>query len=180
MIQNFINFLDLVGEFGPFLLFVISLLLLRKKNNLFSYYLCGFFLNSVLNLILKGIIKQPRPLHDPNVLRARVELNSSNRFVYVVPVETFGMPSGHAQSTLYSTCFIFLALRDIRITLFYLLICVLTMIQRVRFYFHSVFQVVVGTILGVIFGFFVYYLASSHIVGKLLSKVDDNAIPRFV
>ena len=180
MIQKFIiSFLDLLGEFGPFLLFIISMLLLRNKYNLFSYYLYGFFLNAMLNLLLKGIIKQPRPLHDPNVLRARVELNSSNRFVYVVPVETFGMPSGHAQSALYSTIFMFLALRDVKITLFYLLICVLTMIQRVRNYFHSVIQVVVGTIIGIIFGFCVYYMASSRIVGKLLSKADDNA-PRFV
>jgi membrane-associated phospholipid phosphatase len=176
MIQKFIlQSLDLVGEFGPFLLFIISMLLLRNKNKLFTYYVYGFFLNAMFNLLLKGIIKQPRPLHDPNVLKARVELNNSNRFVYVVPVETFGMPSGHAQSALYSTCFILLSLRDVKITLFFLLVCVLTMFQRVHQYFHTVIQVVVGTIIGIIFGFVVYYMANSHIVGKLFPRADDNA-----
>ena len=180
MIKKFIlSSLDLVGEFGPFILFVITLFLLRHKNNLFSYYLYGFFLNAMLNLLLKAIVKQPRPLHDPSVLKARIDLNNTNRFVYVVPVDIFGMPSGHAQSALFSTCFVFLALRDIKISLFYLLVSILTIFQRVNNYFHSVTQVVAGAIIGILFGFSVYYLASSHIVGKLLSKADDNA-PRFV
>ena len=180
MIQKFIlSSLDLVGEFGPFILFVITMFLLRNKNNLFSYYVYGFFLNAMLNLLLKAIIKQPRPLHDPKVLKARVDLNNTNRFVYIVPVDIFGMPSGHAQSALFSTCFVLLALRDVKITLLFLLVSVLTIFQRVNNYFHSVIQVVVGTIVGIIFGFIIYYLANNHIVGKLLSKADDNA-PRFV
>jgi membrane-associated phospholipid phosphatase len=180
MIKQFVmSSLDLVGEFGPFILFVITMFLLRNKNNLFSYYVSGFFFNAMINLLLKAIIKQPRPLHDPKVLKARIELNNTNRFVYIVPIETFGMPSGHAQSALYSTCFIFLALRDVMFSLFFLLVSVLTLFQRVNNYFHSVIQVVVGTIVGIVFGFIVYYMANSHIVGKLLSKADDNA-PRFV
>ena len=130
MIQKFIiSTLDLIGEFGPIILFVITLVLIKKKNNLFTYYLYGFFLNAMLNLLLKGIIKEPRPLHDPKVLKARVDLNKSNKFIYFVPVDIFGMPSGHAQSALYTTCFIYMALRDVKLTVFFLLISTLTIFQ---------------------------------------------------
>jgi len=180
MIKKFIiSSLDLVGEFAPIILFIITLLLLKNKNNLFTYYLYGFFLNAMLNLLLKGIIKQPRPLHDPDVIKAKVELNKSNRFVYFVPLDIFGMPSGHTQAALYSTCFIYMALRNIKVTLFFLAMSLLTIFQRVNNYFHSVFQVVVGAFVGVLFGLFVYHMANIHIVGSLLLKLDDNA-PKFV
>ena len=180
MIKKFIiSSLDLIGEFGPIILFIITLLLLKNKNNLFTYYLYGFFLNAMLNLLLKGIIKQPRPLHDPDVIKAKVELNKSNRFVYFVPLNIFGMPSGHAQSALYSTCFIYLALRNIKLTLFFLAMSLLTIFQRVNNLFHSVLQVVIGASVGMLFGLFVYHMANNHIVGNLLLKLDDNA-PTFV
>ncbi len=176
MMKKFIiSSLDFVGEIGPILLFVSVLLLLKNKNNLFTYYLCGSVLNALLNLILKAIIQQPRPLHDPSVIKARLELNKSNRLLYVVPIHIFGMPSGHTQSVFYSTCFIYLALRDIKITLLFLLISVLTVFQRVNNYFHSVIQVVVGAMVGVLFGVFIYCMANNNIVGKLLMKMDDNA-----
>jgi high-affinity Fe2+/Pb2+ permease len=52
---------------------------------------------------------------------------------------------------------------------------VLTVFQRVNNYFHSVIQVVVGAMVGVLFGVFIYCMANNNIVGKLLMKMDDNA-----
>ena len=59
-----INILYEFGEFGPIILIFISWYLLWNSHNLFFYYNVGIFINAVLNLILKGIIQQPRPLFD--------------------------------------------------------------------------------------------------------------------
>ena len=55
------QFIHNFGKTGPTVLFFYSLLLLWNKNTLFYYYLYGFFLNVILNFILKGLIKEPRP-----------------------------------------------------------------------------------------------------------------------
>lgn len=52
------------GEYGPVILIFISWYLLWNNHNLFFYYNVGIFVNAVLNLILKGIIQEPRPLFD--------------------------------------------------------------------------------------------------------------------
>ena len=57
--------LNETGRYGPIILFFYSIYLLRSKANLFFYYTIGIFMNSILNLILKGIFKQPRPSEDP-------------------------------------------------------------------------------------------------------------------
>jgi membrane-associated phospholipid phosphatase len=85
------------------------------------------------------------------------------------------MPSGHAQSAFFSTIFIYLALKDIRITIGYLFIALLTIYQRVLFKEHSVIQVLAGAIVGILFGGFIYLMARQKIMGKLRAKKDDDA-----
>ena len=53
------------GKMAPLLLFFNSLYLLWHKNNLFYYYVYGIFLNSILNLVLRVIIKELKPSEDP-------------------------------------------------------------------------------------------------------------------
>jgi len=56
-----------VGGFGPLILLFSSLFLLWNKHNLFFYYSIGIFVNAILNLIIKGILQQPRPSEDPKL-----------------------------------------------------------------------------------------------------------------
>ena len=84
------------------------------------------------------------------------------------------MPSGHTQSIFFSIIFIYLALKDIKIISIYLFIALITMYQRVLFKEHTVLQVVAGSIAGVLFGGFIYYMAQQKIIGKLRFKKDDN------
>ena len=53
-----------IGKYGPILLLFISIFLLRNKHNLLFYYILFFIVSLLLNLILKGIIQQPRPSVD--------------------------------------------------------------------------------------------------------------------
>jgi membrane-associated phospholipid phosphatase len=162
------------GKFGPLLLLINSLYLLWHKDNLFYYYLCGYFLNWILNLVLKGIIKEPRPSEDPKLFNIALKHSIRFKFVNGYPHDIFGMPSGHAQSAFFSTIFIYLALKDIKITIGYLIFALLIMYQRVLFNRHSALQVLAGAIVGILFGGFIYFMARQKITGKLRPKKDDN------
>ena len=162
------------GKSGPIVIFFYSLLLLWNKNTLFYYYLCGSFLNVILNLILKGLIKEPRPNEDPKLFNIALKHSIRFRFIDGYPHDIFGMPSGHAQSVFFSVIFIYLSLKDIKIISIYLFIALLTMYQRVLFKEHNVLQVCAGAIVGILFGGFIYYMAQQKIIGKLRFKKDDN------
>ena len=132
------------------------------------------FLNAILNLVLKGIIKEPRPSEDPKLFNIALKHSTRFKFVDGYPHDIFGMPSGHAQSALFSTIFIYLALKDIRITIGYLFVSLLIMYQRVLFKQHTVIQVFAGAIVGILFGGFIYFMAQQKIMGKLRAKKDDD------
>ena len=169
------NIINKIGSIGAILLFGFSLYLLRNKHSLFMYYLYGSFLNVILNIILKGMIKQPRPSENQDLFKIALKHSNNFNFVHGFPYYIFGMPSGHAQTAFYSIFFIYLALDNIYITLFYLLIGLITLYQRVKFNHHTILQVIVGVMVGLLFAFFIYYMSQRHLTGKLTPKKDDNA-----
>ena len=168
------QFIHNFGKTGPTVLFFYSLLLLWNKNTLFYYYLYGFFLNVILNFILKGLIKEPRPNEDPKLFNIALKHSIRFKFINGYPYDIFGMPSGHAQSAFFSTIFIYLALKDIKISVIYLIISLLTMYQRVLFKDHTVLQILAGSIVGILFSGFMYFMSQQKIMGKLRAKKDDD------
>ena len=146
--MNFFHLILLTGQYGPFILLFMSLYLLKNLNNYLFYFTFGYFLNILLNIVLKGLIQQPRPMDDEHLFN--IAMNNGKRFIMHngMPFDIFGMPSGHSQSVMYSTCFIFLVLKNIKITIFYLLISIITFYQRVIEKYHTVFQVIIGNIVG--------------------------------
>lgn len=169
----FMNLFNEIGGHGPIILNILSIYLLWDKHNLLFYYIIGVFVNAILNLVLKGIFKQPRPSEDYD--KFNLALKNGKRFIFKngVPFDVFGMPSGHAQSTFYSTIFIYLALQKTNILYLYLFISLLTIIQRVVFNHHTVFQVIVGAFVGIAFGYFVFSLAEKKIKNRIREKSDD-------
>ena len=161
------------GIFGPVILFFLSIHLLWDQENLFFYYIVGIFSDSILNLVLKGIIKEPRPSED--IKQFNLALSHGRRFLFKdgIPHDIFGMPSGHSQSSLFSTVFVYLSLKKTNILYVYLLISLITMAQRVAFNYHTVLQVVIGAAVGAGFGYFVYQLAREKIKGHITEKKDD-------
>jgi membrane-associated phospholipid phosphatase len=111
------NILSFVGNFGPFILFIFSLYLLRKTPNALYYYLIGFLLNMILNIILKLTFKQPRPKDDEDLFK--LTLNYASKYNCVLPFDIYGMPSGHAESVIFSTIFIHLMFNNSRLTLIF-------------------------------------------------------------
>ena len=165
---------SIFGTLGPFILFGITNYLLWDKSTLLFYYQVGFLTNAILNLVLKGIFKYPRPSEDPREFN--LALKNGRRFVFKngMPHDIFGMPSGHSQSTMFSTIFIFLSLKNSTITLVFLTISLLVMYQRIKDNHHTFIQVIPGAIIGLLYGYLFYYFAQQSLTGKIKEKPDDN------
>lgn len=168
-----INILSLIGNYGPLILFLLSSFLLRNTSNALFYYIIGFIFSIILNIILKLTFKQPRPRDNEDLFK--LALNYSNKYNYILPFNIYGMPSGHAQSVMYSTIFIYLMFKNPKISIFYLLISLITIFQRVEDLHHTVFQVIIGFIIGLLVGYFIFYMYKSKMTGNLALKKDDNA-----
>ena len=160
---------------GPVILGVLPIYLLWNKKTLFFYFIIGFLINALLNLVLKGLLQMPRPSEDAG--RFNLALTHGRRFVFKsgLPFDIFGMPSGHAQMVFYSTTFVYLALRNPIILYLHLFVSLLTISQRVAFNYHTPLQVIVGALVGIGMGYLVYYLAKNKIVGRITEKLDDLA-----
>lgn len=169
----FIILLKKIGDYGPFILLLISVFLLRNKWNLLFYYLLFFGVSVLINLVVKGIIQQPRPSIDPKTFN--LMMKNKERYIYKhgMPYDIFGMPSGHSQSVLFSTVFIYFSLRNIKIMVLYLIISIITLFQRVIESHHTVSQVIVGSSIGFILGYIGYTMAKINIEGKKTAKKDD-------
>jgi membrane-associated phospholipid phosphatase len=162
------------GAYGPIILILLSWYLLWDNKNLFFYYTVGIFANAVLNLILKGIIQEPRPMFDDKKVRLLKTHGKEYFYQSGIPFDIFGMPSGHAQASFFSTIFIYLSLKQTNILYIYIPLTLLTCYQRVKFDYHSISQIIVGGIVGTAFGYFVYQLAREKIKNKIREKPDDN------
>ena len=167
------EFFDNFGRYGNIILLLLSMHFLWNKENLFFYYSVGFFTDALLNIILKGCFQYPRPCEDINTFN--LALSHGKRFIFKngIPHDIFGMPSGHAQSVMFSTVFIYFALRKKNILYLYLFLSLLTMCQRVIYNHHTVAQVFAGAIVGALFGYFVYFLSREKIKGHITEKLDD-------
>lgn len=174
MIDYVIYFLDYTGICGPLILFLISVFLLWNKSNYLTYYIYGFVLNGLLTLILKGIIKQPRPSEDPRLFNLAIKESKRFKFVDGYPHDIFGMPSGHSSSVIFSTMFIFYVFKNSKYLLLYLLFSMITMIQRITSNNHNLIQVLAGAFVGAIFSYLIFYMARQKIMGSLLLKKDDD------
>jgi membrane-associated phospholipid phosphatase len=165
---------DSIGQYGPIILVVLSWILLWNHKNLFFYYTIGLFINSILNAILKGIIQEPRPMfHKENIHLLKTNVKSVF-FQNGIPFDIFGMPSGHAQSSVYSTVFIYLALQQSKWLYFYIPLTMVTCFQRVQLNYHTITQIGVGVIVGAVFAYLMHILVLGKIKGTIRKKPDDN------
>lgn len=162
-----------LGGYGPILLIILSWHFLWDHKNLFFYFNVGLFANSILNIILKGIIQEPRPMFDTKKIKLLTTHASEYFFQNGILFDIYGMPSGHAQASFFITVFIYLSLKHTNLLYLCILFSLLICYQRVKFNFHSIEQVVVGSIVGSAFGYLVYQLAREKIKGRIRERTDD-------
>jgi len=161
--------IDYIGYYAPLILLVISTLLLRNKYKYLKFFIYGYAGTNILNVLLKLLIQEPRPTKDVRILE--LALTNGHRLSF----DKYGMPSGHAQVCGFCVAFIMLVFNDPYLTTFYLIIAIITMYQRYIYNNHTIMQLIVGFVIGILSGIFMYYIGNNSIKGKIKLKPDDNA-----
>ena len=162
--------IEIVEQFGPLIIMFISIFQLFNKQNYLFFYIIGISLNTIINLLLKYIIKQPRPLQ-PNKI---MEIAEKHGYDYLYSIDKYGMPSGHAQNLGFSFGFMYPFIKkSFILTLFYLLFSFSVLFLRHESFRHTLLQLCIGFLFGVILGVIFFYLSSHHIKGNLNKKQDD-------
>jgi dolichyldiphosphatase len=113
-------------EGSPLFFYFIKLYNTSYKYN-FTFFL---IVNSIINQILKQYIKEERP----------------------IPSNSYGMPSGHAQMMWFIVFYNMSEIKNLFLQVFFILSGLLISYDRVRREKHTIKQVLVGGILGSIFG----------------------------
>ena len=174
MIEILKNGFNIVGGNGPLILTFSNIILMYKKPNFQFYYVCFCIINVILNAVLKQLLKQPRPSIDEKTFLAVLKKNE--RFVRRdgYPYDIFGMPSGHTQSVVYSTLFNYLVFHNMQMTVAFLILSLITMVQRVVYNHHTVLQVIIGGCIGTVVALTAYYFAKKKVAGIFSLKKDDG------
>jgi len=131
-IKTFDNWGDNIGYYGPVINFVIGFVFLIKQPIYLSSYLVFTSINTMINTILKNTIKEPRPINEP---------------------ESYGMPSLHTQGIFFVTSYLYFVQQSIMILLFELFISCFTIYQRWKYKKHTLNQLLVGSLLGIIIAY---------------------------
>ena len=157
-----------IGLYAPIILFFLSLFLLRNMTKYLSFFVVGFIFNNILNIVLKLLIKEPRPTTDQKAIEIGV-VNGAR-----IGFDKFGMPSGHAQNCGYCLVFIIMTLNNHFITTLYLLLSIISLFQRYLNNNHTILQLIIGLIVGTFFGCLTYNIANKYIMGNIKMKKDDH------
>lgn len=163
-----VSILDWIGYQGPYILGVFSSFFLWNKPNYFTFYWMGWILNVVLNLLIKGIVQEPRPLEDLHIF------NSEKEQLKRIGFDRYGMPSGHAQMVFYSVSFLYFVFRSNILLFTTLFLSIITNYQRVKYKNHTIKQVVVGSLVGSFVGYAFYMISDKKNMGVLELKQDEN------
>ena len=103
---------DYIGFLGPFILILMTLYYFTFMSHTISFtavYILGYLANMALNFILKNVIREPRPVDEKSILP-----------IGRLSIDTYGMPSGHAQNCGFLLGYVSLVLKNI--TFIYIII----------------------------------------------------------
>uniref|UniRef100_A0A6C0B3Y7 Phosphatidic acid phosphatase type 2/haloperoxidase domain-containing protein n=1 Tax=viral metagenome TaxID=1070528 RepID=A0A6C0B3Y7_9ZZZZ len=155
--MDVIQIVDQIGNQGPLITFLItSFFLLQQKKYLIAYLVFSF-VNHYSNPVLKMLFKEPRPnmrvSKDPDLDGRIKELGD----------DKYGMPSYHAQTTFFSTAFLYLVQKDPYVLLAEFTICCITWYQRIKYGRHSVAQLLAGSIIGLTMAYVSYNLTKHYL-----------------
>lgn len=114
------------------------------------------FISHLINIVIKNTLKYPRPDSKPEEFAKLIEtVNWKN---YLIIHRNFGMPSGHAQSTVSQLTFIGLYFQKPWLTALAALQTGITLWQRYSLKRHSGKQLAAGSLIGSIVGFAFYLI----------------------
>ena len=148
--------LDLVGLFGPVILFIASLWQLWGNGIYWTLSIIVLCVNIIINIGLKQWIREPRPPGGQIM---------TNYDTYSGALE-YGMPSGHSQMAFGLVTFLYLVKQSVSSLLGGLWIISLTIYQRWKYRRHSIEQLAIGAIVGILVAYISYTLITMGITGQ--------------
>ena len=122
-------------------------------------------MNNILNIGLKLLIREPIPKNEVKF----IELLGHR-----VGYDKYGMPSEHSQNCFFSLIYITLVLNQPSITLFYSIISFIFIAEKYKYENNTLIQLFIGSIVGTLFAYFIYFFSGKFISGKMSYKKDDN------
>ena len=157
------HILDTIGYFGPLLLAIENTYLLWNRQ----YYLIGYLLfgmvNTIINKLLKGIFREPRPNGGVNIFKTELHYGT----------DIYGMPSGHAQTVAFSTVYAYLAYPSISLLMFNFVILFLTAFQRWNYKKHTTNQLFIGSVVGGIIAYSFFHMIQYWIENRF-PKMEEQ------
>ena len=148
------NIFDHIGFYGPIIFIGINIFSLWKRMPYLYSYIIFYIINDFINRILKSSFREPRPNN---------QIHYDKRSDKYIGEHIYGMPSGHAQSVFYSISFLYLVTKSVILLIISLFIAALTLYQRWKYRNHTVKQLVMGSIVGTLFGSSVYYYTNKYL-----------------
>ena len=145
--------LDIVGFFGPLINFCISFVCLWNQKIYLWFYLVFYLMNSFINKLFKTIIREPRPTGGKSLIS--IEKYDG--------IEEYGMPSGHAQSSMFSLTYLYLVKQSPSWLLIELFIAILTLYQRWNYRRHTIQQLFVGSVVGIVFAYISFVISKRYL-----------------
>ena len=122
-----------MGYHGPTILFASTTYLIWERKPYLIMYV-GDDIEFGFEWSLKMWMRQPRPKHQIDFMD----------YETLTGVNTYGMPSGHAQMSFFSIVYLLCMKRPTQLyMLVFILIGCLTLYQRVKFGRHTIEQVVI-------------------------------------
>jgi hypothetical protein len=158
MLENTVLFLDTVGFYGPWIAAICIIVALYMRPMYLVLYVVFFWLNQLLNPLLKMIFREERPSNP--VFFSQLERYKGAHF--------YGMPSGHAESVGFSFAFLSL-LVGYRSWWVYIvaMIMIVTCIQRWKYRRHTVEQIIAGLFFGGVFAWIVLYIFDDYSILRI-------------
>ena len=144
---------DKIGFWGPIILFVTTAVQLWGYHGFFATYIIIFITNIGINKIIKAIVRQPRPNNGESI----------TSYEKYTGIEAYGMPSGHAQSIFSSITFLHLVKGSPFWLIMGLFIAGLTIFQRWKYNRHTIEQLMVGSVIGIVVAYSGYYITKNHL-----------------
>ena len=149
------------GYFGPYILAVLSLFTFLHRKMLLFGVISGFFVNQYLNADLKRLYREPRPSQRYHYIAT--DFTEKVISASTLGVQEYGMPSGHSQNVWFFTSFMYFSLKSLPLTALFATISCLTGIQRVLYKNHTIKQVLMGAMVGGLFGYGWHYIITNSL-----------------
>ena len=138
---------------GPYAYSLFSIWFLIKRIPFLVGFLVWFAINSSTNKVLKQWIREPRPNNYQ-------QIHDGGQYTRA---EIYGMPSGHSQTIFFVVMYVWMVLQNISLTLTGLFVAALTLYQRWADKKHTISQLAVGCVVGLLMGWASYKITKRAI-----------------